>query len=576
MNPKRKTAQIDRLAEAIGYIATDFERFGGLFLDALLEIPLNHQGTNLLGYPVGEVVDTVSDDGRIVGEYSDAGNYFDRPMIKAQEDLKKALARKPAARDIFLLSGKRKRPQIAQEFETRVGAWPDMTGKTLHLWGAEEIASRIVEQLIFSDTVVRRLAPYLPELQTIRDEEAVSRLAPAPDHSRLVRPEVDAELVRRLEAEPVVTISGIGGLGKSASAAAYVAEHESAFDIVIWLDAGEVRRCEDLQAVTLVRAGEAHNVTALLRTRACLLVIDDAEVGLQGSDLYALCGPRSRIILTQRVVTSGSYELPLLSRSEAHDLLGRSRIAFPPAAFDKIWATVGGHPLSLALITAAVREGANWSEIILDCGAVGEFEDRGQRLADRLLGRLRNTLERELSVFAWAGQPVCGQDFLTHLIQPLGIRKVRNHGLTAADRSDVVRLHDVVFAALNPDWCSEIRRRELDAALESYLISAAGETGLQLWTIGRILRRKLEQLVTQGCRQPAFRYALLLVWDPRELRPELVGDLVADADDLAGRSPSPMAVITIIEAVEQLFLHDKPPQLRAVSDQSVSYPQALK
>ncbi len=192
MNPKRKTAQIDRLAEAIGYIATDFERFGGLFLDALLEIPLNHQGTNLLGYPVGEVVDTVSDDGRIVGEYSDAGNYFDRPMIKAQEDLKKALARKPAARDIFLLSGKRKRPQIAQEFETRVGAWPDMTGKTLHLWGAEEIASRIVEQLIFSDTVVRRLAPYLPELQTIRDEEAVSRLAPAPDHSRLVRPEVDA------------------------------------------------------------------------------------------------------------------------------------------------------------------------------------------------------------------------------------------------------------------------------------------------------------------------------------------------------------------------------------------------
>jgi hypothetical protein len=56
MNPKRKIAQIDRLAEAIGYIATDFERFGGLFLDALLEVPMNHQGTNLVGYPVGGVV----------------------------------------------------------------------------------------------------------------------------------------------------------------------------------------------------------------------------------------------------------------------------------------------------------------------------------------------------------------------------------------------------------------------------------------------------------------------------------------------------------------------------------------
>ena len=30
MNPKQKAEQIDRLAEAIGYVATDFERFGAL------------------------------------------------------------------------------------------------------------------------------------------------------------------------------------------------------------------------------------------------------------------------------------------------------------------------------------------------------------------------------------------------------------------------------------------------------------------------------------------------------------------------------------------------------------------
>jgi hypothetical protein len=42
-----------------------------------------------------------------------------------------------------------------------------MKGKALHLWGAEEIAAQLVEKLIFSDTVVRRLAQYLPELQRI-------------------------------------------------------------------------------------------------------------------------------------------------------------------------------------------------------------------------------------------------------------------------------------------------------------------------------------------------------------------------------------------------------------------------
>ncbi|MGY4281247.1 hypothetical protein ACVWXO_000467 [Bradyrhizobium sp. LM2.7] len=49
MNPKRKVAQIDRLAGAIGYIATDFERFAGLFLDALIEVPLNHLGQRFRG-----------------------------------------------------------------------------------------------------------------------------------------------------------------------------------------------------------------------------------------------------------------------------------------------------------------------------------------------------------------------------------------------------------------------------------------------------------------------------------------------------------------------------------------------
>src|SRR2546423_1572475 len=126
MNPKRKTAQIDRLAAAIGYIATDFEQFGGRFLDALLEIPMNHQGTNLLGYAVAGVVGSVSDDGGAAAEYSAFEDYFVGTMPKAETDLENALRRKPLATDIFLLSPQRKRPQIAQAFETRVRALPSM------------------------------------------------------------------------------------------------------------------------------------------------------------------------------------------------------------------------------------------------------------------------------------------------------------------------------------------------------------------------------------------------------------------------------------------------------------------
>jgi hypothetical protein len=42
-----------------------------------------------------------------------------------------------------------------------------MEGKALHLWGAEDIAARLIDELLFDDRAVRRLAPCLPEFEGI-------------------------------------------------------------------------------------------------------------------------------------------------------------------------------------------------------------------------------------------------------------------------------------------------------------------------------------------------------------------------------------------------------------------------
>ena len=250
--------------------------------------------------------------------------------------------------------------------------------------------------------------------------------------------------------------------------------------------------------------------------------------------------------------------MPLLQQPLAERLLNHDVAPCPEDAFETIWRTVNGHPLSLALMNAVVRQGTSWSEIEADCQAAGEMADGGQRLADRLLGRLWPALERELSVFAWAGQPGCGRDFLESTILPLGLRKLRTNGLMSADRPEIARLHDVVFAALSAgSWCTAERERELDALFEAYLIQVASEPGLRFWTIGRIMLPKLERLVASGSPPAIFRYALLAVWDTGELRPELIPDPLKEAEALRGASPPPFAVITVIEAIEQLFLHDK-------------------
>ena len=200
-------------------------------MDALLEVSMNHTGTNLFGYPVPGVIDSVSANEQVVVEYSDRTDYFAGDMKKAEGDLNKALRKKPRANTIFLLSGVQRRPQKADAFLEVVMSWPQMQGKTLHLWGNEEIAANIIDHLMVNDEVVRRLSHYLPDIQRIWEEEAASALTPAPDPASLSRTDVDCELSRRLACMRVVAIAGMAGLGKSHAAAAFAKNHSADYDI---------------------------------------------------------------------------------------------------------------------------------------------------------------------------------------------------------------------------------------------------------------------------------------------------------------------------------------------------------
>ncbi len=557
MNPKRRTALISRLANGIGYIATDFERFGGLFVQALLELPLDHRGLNLLGYPVAGVVDTTTGDGKVAVEYSDRKDYFSGDMDKARGDLAHALAGAPSAEKIFLLSGQPSRPQVAQEFERAMLDLPEMEGKTLYLWGAVEIATQLVDNLILSDAVVRRLSPYLPDLERIREEEAASRMVPEPLPSWLPRDDIDVAIAERLRQKPVLAIGGVGGLGKTATVQAFAHRHQDDYEVRIWLDGDEIRRVDDLQAVPLLRAGESRNVVGLMQTLRCLLVIDDAPPNLDMMALERICGQGTHVLLTQRSTDAQSFDLPMLDRLQSSALLGLAPVKCPEAVFDKIWVTVKGHPLTLSLILAAVNEGATWDDILEDCEVIGEMEVGGRRLTDVLLERLRASLTKELSVFAWSGLPVCDEDFLSFAIKPLGIRKLKGNSLTAPDRNRAVRLHDVVHASLDGSWCTNERSVELEQLLDTYLVEASRGEGLDLWRNARVLLSKLEDMVARGGTPPSFLFALLTTWDALETRPELVGEPLEIVRRMAGRKPGPLEINTVIESIEQLFLYDK-------------------
>ncbi|MCW2247753.1 tetratricopeptide (TPR) repeat protein [Azospirillum fermentarium] len=279
------------------------------------------------------------------------------------------------------------------------------------------------------------------------------------------------------------------------------------------------------------------------------------------ADLVALCGPGSHVLVTVRDITPGEYRLPELTQSEAQAILdGAAAQPCPAQVFQTIWATVGGHPLSFALMNAAVRNGAMWEDIELDCQAVGQLADPQQRLADRLLDRYREVLKDELSLFEWVGKPECDYGFLRKAILPAGIRKLNERALTASDLPSTVRLHDVVFASLSSlDWWSAERRSRWNDVLERYLTETSGLNDLSFRTAAFSLRDRLRALVEAGDRRPAYVLALLEITSPEGSDALDLDDPVQQAAGLstAGRPIDPLLFRTIIETFEWLYLRTK-------------------
>lgn len=572
MRESLRADYITRLMDGIGRIGPGpmFERFGAKFLDHHLDAALVHRGLNAQLSPVGHTIDSYDDAGTVGAEYSIDQEYFAGSMSKARDDLLHVLRKHPTVVDIYLLSSRKAGEGVIPAFTQRTQHWPGMRARALHVYDARRIAEVIVDELLPSDAAIDDLVEHLPALAAIIDDAAASLAVPGVDSRHVDRPEVGAIIAAALAARgPVATIAGIGGLGKSEAAAAYAEEHRERYDTCMWIDGDTLRRAADLKAIALWRGGDSRNVAAMLRARRCLLIVDDISDTIGADELAPFCGDGSHIILTRRTPREGDVVVPMLSRDEARAILDQGVAApCPDAVLDALLRTVGGHPLSLALVNRVVMDGASWDDIAEDCAAIPELTLGDQRLADRLLGRLKAALGHELQLFEWMGHASCDLRFLRRAIGGIGITKLRQHGLTAPDRPSTLRLHDIIQASVMAQrWLTPERMAALDDTLENVIESLMAEEGLALRVLASTMRAKLEALAARDPR-PAFLVALLEIWKPGETRPDLLPDPADAAETLAGDGVAPRSaqVRAVLETIEGLYRYDKLASVGAAKD----------
>jgi hypothetical protein len=314
----------------------------------------------------------------------------------------------------------------------------------------------------------------------------------------------------------------------------------------------------NLNSIDVERRGQAVNLLYLLRERSCLAVLDDLQLGLSIADLKKYCGDRSAILVTRQSANDGDLRMPLFEFDDASKILEHGLSSrCPEDIFKIVWDTIGGHPLALRLMNAGVRNGS-WNDLRYDCAAIGEYSDtdRLYRLADRLLGRLKNLIERELSFFSWCDSARVDRSFARRAIFPVGFRKLDESCLLAADRNDVIRLHDIVYAAiptlhLAVDTYSDSFNAALDAFIDD--IAFGTPTALSFINFRHIHSDKIKTLLASNPERSTCLYCLTQAWSDQEVDLSLVGDPIARANKVAASCvPTDIDVSAICEAIEAI------------------------
>jgi WD40 repeat protein/transcriptional regulator with XRE-family HTH domain len=293
----------------------------------------------------------------------------------------------------------------------------------------------------------------------------------APDTVGFVDRVLEVALLRRWVLEErcrLVAVLGMGGIGKTSLTSRVAQDVAPSFERVYWrslrdapppgeLLAGAIGFLSDQQLVPSVAESERiAEFMQLLRTRRCLIVLDDSEAlfeagqragtyraGMAGySRLFEAVGGgahQSCLVLTSREAPSflsaggGSvrtFELGGLGSDEAQVLLAPKQLLGTSEHWGELNERVGGNGLALKVVGESIRElfGGQIASFLAEADASGVFGGIRRLLAEQV-DRSSPLEQQVLRVLAVEREPVR----LSVLLNSLGARAGRGAVLEAIE-----------------------------------------------------------------------------------------------------------------------------------------------
>lgn len=481
---KLKQAAVNQIEQDLASIGSaDLEFVGHSLIKLLEDRDMIHRGLNRDAKPVGYTVDTFSDDRTIVGEYSTDADYFEKPYDKIKGDSQHAKDHAPNCKKVYLISnrgvGNSDWKEIEPAAKNKLPAGADAL-----IYDGRRLSEAIYDQVIEKNNLVEYFADFLPSLLKIWTENAISHAVPETPFDYVADEARTKAIAELLVNHRAVAVHGISGTGKSYAAIDYSSKHEGSFRNIIWVTGRELEGVGNLSAVNIARMGVDINLASKLSTSACLLVIDDWRGDAAGvcNLLPSTVHPDTRVLVTCIDKPSGtivSLELPMLSKPAAERILHLGLNEKPSdQQSGEICRRVGYHPLTLAIIRDAVREGGvSWEVIINDLPNIPNYEDANHKtILHRILLNHSAGAADELKTLRLLGTVVIDAKLALSVLGVAGLPKLLRRSLLRKDARGMCRMHELVHTCLRHFDGGNISENQVAERLKQFF-AANWETG---------------------------------------------------------------------------------------------------
>lgn len=481
---KLRQAAVNQIEQDLINIGSaDLEFVGHSVIKLVEDRDLIHRGLNRDAKPVGYTVDTFSDDRTIVGEYSTEADYFEEPYGKIKRDSQHAKNNAPNCKKVYLISSRGVGNSDWKEIEP-VAKKELPPGAGAVIYDGRRLAEAIYDQVIEKNNLVEYFADFLPSLLRVWTENAISHAVPETPSDYVADEARTKAIADLLVDQPLVAIHGISGTGKSYAAIDYSTKHSGSFRNVVWVAGRELEGVGNLAAVKIARLGVDINLSSKLSTSACLLVIDDwrRDVAEVGNLLPNTVHPETRVLVTCLNKPSGtiaSLELPALSKPAAEKILHLGLNEKPlDEQSGEICRRVGYHPLTLAIIRDAVREGGvSWQAVINDLPNIPNYEDANhETILQRILLNHSAGVADELKIMRLLGTFVIDAKLALSVLGVAGLPKLLRRSLLRKDATGMCRMHDLVHTCLQHFDGGTISENEVAKRLKHFF-ATNWETG---------------------------------------------------------------------------------------------------